>query len=80
MSSTRRARKPTPLSIAAADADDAADVIAKFREVGLEIIPNGSDEATIRGRNWPGRQEFVDTHLPALKSNWAGILALKAAS
>jgi len=80
MSSSPRARKSKRDSIAAAARDDAADVIAKFREVGLEIIPRGSDEATIRGRNWPGRQAFVRTHLEALKSNWAGILALKDAS
>ena len=68
--------------VAKSDRDSvaAADVIAKFREVGLEIIPKGSDEATIRGRNWPGRQDFVRTNLETLKSNWAAILALKAAS
>jgi hypothetical protein len=78
--SSPRARKRSAYSSATTVPDDAADVIAKFREVGLEIIPRGSDEATIRGRNWPGREAFVRTHLQALKSNWAAILTLKAAS
>ena len=79
MSSSPRARKPPRDKIAAAARDDAEDILAKFLEVGLQIIPNGSDEATIRGRNWPGRQAFVRTHLETLKANWATILALKDA-
>ena len=52
------------------------NLIDRFARMGLTIIPRGADDATIRGRVWPGRDRFVMDALPALRAHWQEVVAI----
>jgi len=47
----------------------AREVVESFKREGLTIIPRGHD-ATIRGRDCLGRDEFLREALPTLNAHW----------
>jgi hypothetical protein len=51
------------------------NIIDRFARMGLTIIPRGTHDAIIRGRVWPGRNQFINDALPALRAHWQEVVA-----
>lgn len=52
----------------------AEKLLQRLRAAGLQIIPRGNDQASIRGQFGPAQHDLLLDVLPELKARWPAIL------